>query len=94
MNVANNIDLLVGCSRTLEQIAKNTEPKRSFQIVVSDNSTHIKTRFNPPLQLNKKYEMALVNLETYYSFPNIDDTNNVFRYSHDGGHSWVNIISL
>jgi len=25
--------------------------------------------------------MALVNLETYYSFPNISDENNVFRYS-------------
>ena len=29
----------------------------------------------------RKYEMALVNLETYYSFPNISDENNVFRYS-------------
>ena len=25
--------------------------------------------------------MALVNLETYYSFPNLSDENNVFRYS-------------
>jgi len=25
--------------------------------------------------------MALVNLETYFSFPNIDSSNNVFRYS-------------
>jgi len=25
--------------------------------------------------------MALVNLETYYSFPNLFDENNVFRYS-------------
>jgi len=51
-----------------------TEPKESFQIVVSDN----KTKFNPHIQLKtgKKYEIALVNLETYYSFPNVDDTNN------------------
>jgi len=51
--------------------------------VVSDNSTKIKTTFNPPLELDRtrKYEMALVNLETYYSFLNLSDENNVFRYS-------------
>jgi len=51
--------------------------------VVSENSTKIMTTFNPPLDLDKtrKYETVLVNLETYYSFPNIDSSNNVFRYS-------------
>ena len=51
----------------LEKIAKNTEPKSSFFILMSDRSTHIKTRFNPLIHLDntKKYEMALVNLETY-----------------------------
>ena len=29
----------------------------------------------------RKYEMALVNLETYYAFANIDSSNNIFRYS-------------
>ena len=55
----------------LERIAHNTEPKESFQIVVSDNKTKFTTRFNPHIQLktDKKYEIALVNLETYYSFP-------------------------
>jgi len=28
----------------------------------------------------RKYEMALVNLETYYLFPNLSDENSVFRY--------------
>ena len=32
-----------------------------------------------------------MNLETYYSFPNIDQTNNVFVYSPDNGNSWVKI---
>jgi len=51
--------------------------------VVSENSTKIKTTFNPPLELDRtrKYEIALVNLETYYSFLNLSDENNVFRYS-------------
>ena len=32
-----------------------------------------------------------MNLDTYYSFPNIDETNNVFVYSPDNGNSWVKI---
>ena len=56
----------------LKQIVKNTEYKSSFQIIVSDSKSRFKTRFNPTLQLDrgKKYEIVLVNLETYYSFPN------------------------
>jgi len=67
----------------LEQIVRNTSLKTSTQIVVSENLTKIKTTFNPPIELDRmrKYEMALVNLETYYSLPNISDENNVFRYS-------------
>jgi len=70
----------------LERIAHNTEPKESFQIVVSDNTTKFTTRFNPHIQLktDKQYEIALVNLETYYSFPNVNTTNNHFSYSPDG----------
>ena len=51
------------------------------------------TRLNPALELDrdKEYEIAPVNLETYYSFPNIDETNNVFVYSPDNGNSWVKI---
>ena len=53
-----------------KQIANNTEPKRSFSIVVSDKKTRFKTWFKPPIQLDKKrdYEIALINMETYYSF--------------------------
>ena len=77
----------------LKQIVKNTEHKTSFQIIVSDNKSNFDTRFNPKLELDrdKVYEIALVNLETYYSFPNIDETNNVFVYSPDNGNSWVKI---
>ena len=77
----------------LKQIVENTAHKTSFQIIVSDNESSFNIRFNPTLQLDrdKKYEIALVNLETYYSFPNIDETNNVFVYSPDNGNSWVKI---
>ena len=67
----------------LKQIVNNTELKRSFSVLVSDNKTRFKTWFKPPIQLDKKkdYEIALIYLETYYSFPNIDRSNNCFRYS-------------
>ena len=54
----------------LEQIERNTSPKTSTQIVVSENSTKIKTTFNPPIVLDRtrKYEMALVNLERIIRF--------------------------
>ncbi len=78
----------------LSKIEQNTAAKDSFQIIVSSNQTRFNTRFNPPIQLDKekKYEMALVNLETYYSFPNIDSTNNLFKYSPDNGSNWFDII--
>lgn len=76
----------------LEKIVDNTNPKSSFHILLSNNESTIKTKFTPALKLdpNKEYEMALVNLETYYSFPNIDKTNNNFKYSPDGT-TWFNI---
>ena len=77
----------------LEQIVKNTTHKTSFQIILSNDKSNFNTRFNPKLELDEKkvYEIALVNLETYYSFPNIDETNNIFVYSPDNGNSWVKI---
>lgn len=36
--------------------------------------------------------MAMLNLETYYSIPNILAANNSFRYSPDQGVSWFPIM--
>ena len=78
----------------LKQIVNNTEPKRSFSIAVSDNKTRLKTWFKPPIQLDKKknYDIALINLATYYSFPNIDKSNNCFTYSPCPSSPWFDII--
>ena len=67
----------------LKQIVNNTEQKTSCSIVVSDNKIRFKTWFKPHIQIdnNKDYEIALINLETYYSFWNIDRSNNYFTYS-------------
>ena len=78
----------------LKQIVNNAEPKRSFSIVVSDNKTRFKIWFKLPIQLGKKkdYEIALINLEMYYSFPNIDRSNNCFTYSTNIDPLWFDII--
>ena len=40
--------------QVLKQIVNNTEPKRSFSIVVSENKTRFKTWFKPPIQLDNR----------------------------------------
>ena len=79
----------------VKKIASNTEPKESFQIIVSNNKTDFTTQFNPHIQFkkNKSYEIALVNLETYYSFPNITTDNNGFSYSPDPSNGiWYHML--
>ena len=68
----------------LKQIVSNTEPKEIVSIVVSDNKTRFEIWLKPPIPLDKKkdYEIALINLETYYSFPNIGRSNNCFLLIH------------
>ena len=68
-----------------------TKPKDSFTLVVSDNSANIQTTFNTPLHLqaNRGYELAMVNLETYYSSANIRNDNNSFKWSINEGKTWT-----
>ena len=75
-----------------KEVLVRTKPKYSFTNVVSDNSANIQTTFNSPLHLraNRNYELAMVNLETYYSFANIrEGDNNSFKWSVDGGKTWT-----
>ena len=85
--------LLERIATNTEKTARNTEPISSFYILLSEKSSRIRTKFAPAIELdtNRKYEMALVNLETYFSFPNIDASNNNFRYSPDKGPTWFDI---
>ena len=50
----------------LKQIVNNTEPKRSFSIVVSDNKTRFKTWFKPPIQLDKKKDNEIWRRITHF----------------------------
>ena len=75
----------------MKEVLVRTEPKDSFTLVVSDNSGNIQTTFSPPLNLqaNRDYELAMVNLETYYLFANIRKGNNSFKWSFDEGKTWT-----
>ena len=76
----------------MQEVVVRTKPEYSFTIVASDSSGNIQTTFNPPLNLhaNRNYELAMVNLETYYSFANIrEDDNDSFKWSADGGKTWT-----
>ena len=77
----------------LLKIAENTSREADGQIILSGNNAILKQRFNPPIELNKnkKYKAGLTGLSTYYSFPNIDQTNNRLKYSPDNGVTWINI---
>ena len=51
------------------------------------NNSRILTYFDRPIELDhkKKYEMAFVSFNSYHSYTNINDKNNVFRYSPNLG---------
>ena len=77
----------------LRKLVEYAEPKPKSFICVSGNTSRLKTSFIPPLQFppSSRYEMALTSLETYYSFPNIDASNNHLEVSLDDGKTWMDI---
>ena len=75
----------------MKEVLVRTKPKDSFTLVVSDNSANVQTTFSRPLNLQatRDYELAMVNLETYYSFANFREGNNSFKWSIDEGKTWT-----
>ena len=62
----------------------------SSTIVVPDSNSDIHTLFSHPINLraDRDYELAMANLETYYSFANIRDTNNCLKWKGKGDKEW------
>ena len=77
----------------LQKLIEYAEPKPKSFMCVSGNKSRSKTSFVPPLEFppSSRYEMALTSLETYYSFPNIDASNNHLKVSLDDGKTWMDI---
>ena len=55
----------------------------SHYIIQSGKNSTVSTDFAPSLELDGAYEIALQSLETYYSFPNVDEKNNQFPLTLD-----------
>ena len=45
----------------LKEIAENTKPQSSFQIVLNGENSSLKSTFEPPLAAGCKYKIALVS---------------------------------
>jgi hypothetical protein len=74
----------------LKQLIRNIISKDSFQLILSGNTSEFTIRNVAHIKLDResRYKVALVNLETYYSFPNIHATNNAFTFSPNDGRTW------
>ena len=69
---------------SVNKLIKYVEPAPQNLIVMTGRGSRLHTIFNPPLEYNTTrvgYEMSLIRLETYFSFPNIDESNNALRVS-------------
>ena len=56
-------------------------------------SSNFAVHYYPPIELDitKTYELALISAEIWYSWHNVNKTNNKFRYSPDNGTSWIDL---
>ena len=63
----------------------------SFYIIQSGKNSRIETNFVPSLELEDSYEIAVQSIETYNSFPNIDEKNDKIKVSLDHGDSWFDL---
>ena len=69
---------------SLNKLIEYAEPGPQNLIVMTGQGYRLRIAFNPPLEYNMShigYEMCLIRLETYFSFPNIGTNNNVLRLS-------------
>ena len=62
----------------------------SHYIIQSGKNSRVSTDFAPNLDLDGPYEIALQSLESYYSFPNVDEKNNQIHVTLDGT-TWYNL---
>ena len=72
----------------IQKLVEHAEPRPSYNIIVTGNTSRLRTVFNPPMVFSGgscHYEIALMKLETYYLFPNINVTNYSVNISIDKG---------
>ena len=76
----------------LDKIAKNTKPKYSFLLTLTGQGARIEKTFEPEISITAgcHYEIAFTSLESYYSIPNINESNNSFQIAKRG-EDWITI---
>ena len=76
----------------LDQIIKNTKSKSSFLITLTGQGSRLEKTFEPEISITAgcHYEIAFASLETYYSIPNINVTNNTLQVGKRG-QNWITI---
>ena len=75
----------------LEKLVKNTNPKSSFLLTLTGKGSRLEKTFEPEISVTPgcHYEIAFTSLETYFSIPNIDSSNNTLQVSK--GNDWKDI---
>jgi len=85
----------------MKKINRNEEDVKTLNFMVTYKCTYeppVNTgvftyKFERSIQLpSLNYEVAVVDIETYYSFPNLDSSNNHLRFTTDGTNWRVMII--
>ena len=76
------------------KLVEYTIPGDEQCLVISDSKSRMYTRYDPPMEFSAShagYEMALYRLETFFSFPNINSSNNCISISIDSGKNWLDL---
>lgn len=63
----------------------------SFQLQLSGNSSTFSAVYFPPIVLKKNSELALLSIDTWNSFANINSKNNEFHYKINGKEEVIKI---
>ena len=78
----------------MQKLVEYARPKEKFLISVSGCHSRLHTFFVPAIEFSPSstYEIALIGLEAYYSFPNITKSNNHIKLSFDQGKKWNDFL--
>ena len=71
----------------LDKIVANTRPRDSFLITLTGKGSRLEGTFEPEISIDAgcHYEIAFTSLDTFYSMPNINKSNDSFLIKRIGG---------
>lgn len=66
----------------------------SITLTLTGNNSSLNSHFYPEIELDERYNHSacILDLYTYNSIPNINETNNTLVYSKDDGKSYERIV--